>query len=283
MHNVQSIRFKPAVSLLAGYTGIALLLVLWRSARGDFSWIAVGGYALLLAAIVLTARAERGWRLFVRDWLPLLALPVLYALIPATAVTSVMFDAGIQAADRAVFGTDVARTLAGAVPSRAVSEILHGAYLSYYVIIYLPPVLMYASRDERAFDRTVLSFTGAMVVCFLVFCVFPVEGPRYAWPPPPGVPEGPVRSSVLAILSGGSSRGTAFPSSHQAIALVMTLSSMQWNRRLGWPLLVATTLLGVGAVYGGFHYGVDMLAGAAVGGLCWWLGLRGGAVISGRG
>jgi membrane-associated phospholipid phosphatase len=34
---------------------------------------------------------------------------------------------------------------------------------------------------------------------------------------------------------------------------------------VGAILAVTSVLVGLGAVYGGFHYGVDMLAGAVVG------------------
>jgi membrane-associated phospholipid phosphatase len=135
--------------------------------------------------------------------------------------------------------------------------------------------VMYARRDMEAFQRTAMAFTIAMTACLVMFCVFPVEGPRYVWPAPPGVPDGPARRLVMDLLAAGSSRGTAFPSSHQAIALVMSLSSMQWDRRLGWPVLVASLLLGVGAVYGGFHYATDMIAGVGIAVAAWMAVRRG--------
>jgi len=41
--------------------------------------------------------------------------------------------------------------------------------------------------------------------------------------------------------------------------------AIRYQRRLGAPLAVTSLLLMAGAVYGGFHYAVDMLAGAALG------------------
>jgi membrane-associated phospholipid phosphatase len=257
------------------------VLALWAAARGGVSaaWggprVAVAVYAALMVCVVWTARSKGKIAEVVGDWLPLLALPVLYGAIPGTAVGVGPFDATVQQWDRMVFGTDAARTFAGAAPWRPLSELLHAAYLSYYAIIYGPPLLIYLRGDREAFRRMVGAFTIAMVACFVVFCLAPVEGPRYAWPAPAGVPDGMFRRMVNAILEGGSSRGTAFPSSHQAIALVMGLSSLAWDRRLGLLILTVSVLLGLGAVYGGFHYAVDMVAGGICGGAAWLRATKG--------
>lgn len=260
-----------ALKVLGGYLVFAIVLAIWSVARGSQSvaWggprVALAAYVILLACAVWSARSEKALAGVLGDWLPLLALPLLYGGIPGTAIGVGPFDSVVQGWDRMIFRTDAARTFAGAMPWMPVSEVLHAAYLSYYAIIYGPPLIMYWRGDREAFARTVHTFTIAMVVCFVVFCFAPVEGPRYAWPPPPGVPEGFFRRVVLAILEGASSRGTAFPSSHLAIALAIGLSSLSWSRRLGLLVTVVSVLLGLGAVYGGFHYAVDMLAGAVVG------------------
>jgi membrane-associated phospholipid phosphatase len=259
-----------ALNVLGAYLVFGGVLALWSAARGGAStaWggprVAVAVYVALLVCVLWTARSKGKFAEVFGAWLPLLALPLLYGAIPGTAVGVGPFDATVQQWDRMFFGTDAARTFAGAAPWRPLSEVLHAAYLSYYAIIYGPPLLIYLRGDREAFARMVRAFTIAMVACFVVFCLAPVEGPRYAWPAPDGVPDGMFRRMVNSVLEGGSSRGTAFPSSHQAIALVIGLSSLAWNRRLGLLLLTVSVLLGLGAVYGGFHYAVDMVAGGAV-------------------
>ena len=117
----------------------------------------------------------------------------------------------------------------------------------------------------------VFSLTVTVVIAFAAFSLFPVQGPRFAWGAPPGVPAGPIRSLTLLVLEHGSARGTAFPSSHVAIALAQSFSALRWRRSLGWWVLGTTGLLAVGAVYGGFHYAADILAGTAVGIGAWAL------------
>jgi membrane-associated phospholipid phosphatase len=77
---------------------------------------------------------------------------------------------------------------------------------------------------------------------------------------------------TLGLLERGSSRGTAFPSLHVAITVTQSLFALAWYRSLGVVLSFATVLLAVGAVYGGYHYVVDVLAGAL-------LGLTAGSVL----
>jgi membrane-associated phospholipid phosphatase len=266
---------NSSLKVLGAYAGLGLLLAGGRLVRGDGSLLTMAAYAVIVMAVALSGRARRREVVMLRDWLPLLSLPVLYAVIPTTALGVGPFDPAIQGFDRAIFGGDVAHSFAGAIPSHMLSELLHGAYLSYYLIIYVPPFLMYA-RDGATveFRRTVLTFTLAMTACFVVFWIFPVVGPRYLWSAPPGVPDGMFRRLAVALLQGGSAKGTAFPSSHMAIALSMSLSSLAWSRRAGALLLVLTVLLGLGAVYGGFHYATDMAAGALVGGCSWWVAGR---------
>jgi membrane-associated phospholipid phosphatase len=67
------------------------------------------------------------------------------------------------------------------------------------------------------------------------------------------------------VLVGGESIGTAFPSSHVAAALTIWLAAWRVDRRI---FIVQTFLvpgLILGTMYGGFHYGVDVIPGIAIG------------------
>ncbi len=210
------------------------------------------------------------------SWAPLLLVLPLYAELPLLmdgmrgAVR--YHDPAIALIERAMFGTQPAFTWAGAWPWPALSEILHACYFSYYPLIFVPPAILYlglagprdAPARSAAFDETVLALVISFLACFVVFVVMPVQGPRYLGAPA-GVPDGPVRRLVLAVLQGASSRGAAFPSSHVAVAVTQALMALRHQPRVGRVILPLTVGLAAGAVYGGFHYGVDVLTGAAVG------------------
>jgi membrane-associated phospholipid phosphatase len=218
------------------------------------------------SADVEESPASHPLRRVLADWLPLLVVPFLYGELPYLMGGGVLYhDALVQRWEAALFGGQPARTLASSMPSVALSEILHLGYVLYYPIVYVPPLLLYLPECRPGFSRMVLAVMLTYAVCFVIFVLFPVEGPRYAWGPPPGVPSGPIRSLTLAILERGSSRGTAFPSSHAAVAVAQSVVALRYQRRVGMVVSLTTVLLIVGAVYGGFHYAIDMLVGAVLG------------------
>jgi membrane-associated phospholipid phosphatase len=75
-----------------------------------------------------------------------------------------------------------------------------------------------------------------------------------------------VPPAVLAqdLLNSASSRGTAFPSSHVAAALVAAFCAARAQRLLGLIFVPLAILMSLGTVYGQFHYALDALAGAAL-------------------
>ena len=205
----------------------------------------------------------------VRDWAPLVAVPVLYAELPELifGAGSDFHDQLVQGWEAAVFGASPAHVAAGRWPSTALSELLHLGYLSYYALIYVPPLWLYLRNEQREFRITITALTIAFTGCFAFFVFFPVAGPRYLWSGPHGISDGPVRRLALTVLAAGSSKGAAFPSSHVAVATVQSVMMLRYHRAAGVLISSASLLLALGAVYGGFHYAVDVLAGAVAGGL----------------
>lgn len=264
------------LKVFGGYVALVACINLWRLTSGTGSIVLLIAQIAVLGATVASLRSTtRFWRVM-GDWLPLIVLPMLYWELPWATFGGGgrLFDAVIQQWDAALFGTEPARTWAGALPSRPLSEVLHLAYVLYYAIIYVPPAILYASETRRGYYETVFALTVTVVISFAAFSVFPVEGPRFAWGAPPGIPSGPIRALTLLVLEHGSARGTAFPSSHVAIALAQTLSSLRWRRSFGIGVAITTGLLATGAVYGGFHYATDILAGTVVGAATWWVAWR---------
>ena len=61
--------------------------------------------------------------------------------------------------------------------------------------------------------------------------------------------------------------GSAFPSSHVAASVAAAYCALRFQRTIGYVVAALTVGLAIGAVYGGLHYGTDILAGSFVGGL----------------
>ncbi len=258
---------RPAARAATVVTLAYLLVTLplfWRAGWTMKHAVLVLGHVAAVACLWWSITPRRAVSP-VTDWLPLLLVPFLYAELPFLMGDAVYRDALVQAWESSLFGTQPTRTLAGTAPSAAVSELLHLGYLLYYPIVYVPPLAVYLAGRMEEYGRTLLGVMLTYVLCYLVFIIFPVEGPRYTWGAPAGIPGGPIRSLTLAILERGSSRGTAFPSSHAAVAVAQAILALRYQRRMGVVVAVSSVLLMLGAVYGGFHYAVDVLAGAALG------------------
>lgn len=237
-------------------------------------------HVIVIAALyVAWRRPASGWRGAAGDWMPLALLPALYAELPLLMLPGadgvVAFrDPTVLGWELALFGGEPARSLATALPAGWLSELLHFGYLSYYALVFVPPFLLYVQGRRDAFALSAAAVMGTFAVCFLVFALWPVEGPRYRYPAPAGIADGPVRSAVLFILERGSSRGAAFPSSHAAAAVAQSLVLLRVAPSLGAGVAGLTLLLLVGAVYGGFHYAIDMAAGTVVGAAVAGIALR---------
>jgi membrane-associated phospholipid phosphatase len=226
--------------------------------------------ALTFGAVVLASRRRSLQPL--RDWLPLLLGPFLYIELRwlIAGVGRPHADVLVQGWEHALFPGNPAATWASALPVRWLSEALHFAYASYYLLVYVPPALLYFRGRRDAYAATLLALAVVYGVCFLTYVVFPVDGPRFLGGPA-AAPDGPIRSFVVHLLQTGSSRGTACPSSHVAASVVATLAALRYQRRVGIVVALLTVGLAVGAVYGGYHYLVDVLVGAIVGMAAWLL------------
>jgi membrane-associated phospholipid phosphatase len=238
-------------------------------------------HAVLLAVIAWagTAKSRNAQRVF--DLLPpVIVIGLAYGEVASlvAALSTTFRDTTVQQWDAALFGMRPAHELASRFPYVALSELLHAGYLSYYLVLSVPPLLLYARGRRAAFDQTILTLVVTWVVGCALFVAFPVAGPRFLWGSPPGVPDGPFRRLSMSILAAGSVRGTAFPSLHMAASLSQTVMAWRWQPT--WLCLLVTAsclLIGVGAVYAGYHYAIDMMAGAVLGVLT-----TAGVIVSGR-
>jgi membrane-associated phospholipid phosphatase len=266
--------------MLAAYLAATLLpaMLAARSGAGGPLLVLVAHGATLTLLMLLLRRVDGGVSP-VRRWTimlaPLIAIPLLYAELPTlmAGLRDGYLDAIVQPWEYAMFGGDTpARTLApaihrtmGAGAGTALSELLFASYLSYYLIIYVPPILLLLRKQYEIYNLTLAGMMAAFLVCYLAFVVFPVEGPRYIWPAPDGDMHGPIRALTLRVVEAGSSRGAEFPSSHVAVAVAQSVMAWRWQPGIGRVMAVATVLLSVAVIFAGFHYAVDVLAGAVVG------------------
>jgi len=277
--------------LFAAYLAVSALALLfpWRPAIWPVLLVLHAASIVLLLKPARLAPLEQRFPRTVRiiaDWYLLLLIPALYtelATLNLAVFNGHYFDSIIQGWEQAIFGGQPSRDLWRALPYLPLSEYLHFSYLSYYLIIYGPPLYLYLRGRREDQRRLTFNLMLAFFAHYVFFIYFPVQGPRYLFPAPAGeVSTGFFYGLAHRLLETGSSRGAAFPSSHVGVSFAQTAFAFLAVPRLAIVLVVLSTSLAVGAVYGGFHYGTDALCGLAYGLLLFvlaphaarWLGRR---------
>ena len=239
------------------------------------------GIALLLGlgpapnvARWLADRWPRAMRV-IADWYTLVLVPALYtelAVLNVAVHNGHYFDDVILRWEQQIFGGQPSRELAAAMPWLPLSEFLHFSYIAYYLIIYGPFLLLYLRGRREDHPRAAFTIMLTFIAHYLFFVYFPVQGPRYLFPAPTGeIENGVMYQLAHRILEAGSSRGAAFPSSHVGVAFAQTALAFVLLKRWAPALFVLSTGLAVGAVYGGFHYATDAVAGFAFAMLLFYL------------
>jgi membrane-associated phospholipid phosphatase len=175
-------------------------------------------------------------------------------------------DALVQRWEVALFGGQPSYDLIRRWPSVFWSGLLHVAYVSYYPTIVLPAPILALRGDLEGARRVISGTIIGYLLCYVVFALFPVAGPNWAFPHPTG----PVRDVwsarlVYSLLEGGSSVGTAFPSSHVAATLATVIGAWRVWPAMGKVTLVPLIGLTVAVVYCQMHYAMDALVGLGFG------------------
>ena len=238
-------------------------------------------HAIALGVIVVLALlADRGlWLRFAHDWYPIF---VFIAAFEEIARLSLIFvpqwqDAALLRIEASIFAMPPTVWL-NHWHGLFTTEVLEFGYFTFYWIIPVvggalhpsirrAPTCHAADDPEQPFrlwmDATVLGYT----FCYAAYLLFPTEGPAHTLAPQASgmVSAGPFHWLVLLIQRHGGVHGNAFPSGHIMASVVALLAASKWKPRLGLWLSVPVILMCVGAVYDGYHYVSDIVAGAVVG------------------
>ena len=274
--SINSPRLRPVEWLLVSYLAVVTVYAEARAGANPGCWWLVLSHALAVLLVWLVTRPGLGpVGRTIREIYPLVLLLALYSELDVLNASGIhVHDAVIERWELALFGFEPSRDWWQGAPSRFWSTVLHGAYLSYYLILSVPAVWLVVRGRHTAVRRFVMSVMLAFIACYLFFLFYPVAGPYYTYPRPTGAfVDNITARMVYATLARGSSYGAAFPSSHVAAALAATIAAWAASRRLGAMLAVATALLTVSVVYCQMHYAVDALAGLAVGALAAVIGM----------
>ncbi len=264
--------------VVLAYTAWVGLLVLLRRPP---AWpLLVLAHAAVLVAVPALARAARlarrgsPWKLAHR-WYPVALLLALYPEAGALRHLLVPHDLDPLVArwDGLLFPGRWWLELPPLL-SPLLRETVHAAYLSYYLLLFLPALLAERRRPALVAEQVGV-LTLAMLSHFAASFLFPVSGPL-AWRPRLVPSRGLFTTAVEHAYRAFDRGGLAFPSTHAAAAVVAATYGTRLYPRARWLYLAWVLAIAASTVLGAFHYPVDSLAGLATGGLFavvgrrWW-------------
>ncbi|MFO7652344.1 MAG: phosphatase PAP2 family protein [Candidatus Krumholzibacteriia bacterium] len=243
------------------------------------------GIALLVWFLPPLLRQRRGvWpRLAGEIYLPFL-FPVFYGEMEYLGLIFFPFENSLDPAliriEAALFGGQPSLDWSRAWPWPWFHELMEFAYFSYYLASFTAVYLILRARGVPdgyrwvALRSLIRDLAAVMLICYTLYTLFPVWGPKYFQTGPIAVTGGPFTAIMRHIHETGAILGAAFPSSHVAATLVPWYHVWKWFPRHRWWFTLLFLLLSASTVYCRYHYVVDVLGGAALGGIIVYLGER---------
>jgi membrane-associated phospholipid phosphatase len=260
---------QPADLIFLAYvllSGLLILMFGWRLSPGLWIGLTLSHLAILAIGVWWSGRVARHPSVagFFRDTYPLLFIAFLYWELRYLALlfSSGYYDSLILRWEEAVFGEQLAMTLSQRLPYLWLSETMHFFYASYWYLLLASLVALYLRRRFGGFRQLVFAELIVYFGCYIIFTFLPVAGPHYQFPLIGGhLSDGIFYRFVHWVLEDGGSKGAAFPSSHVAVAVTITLVTWRYDRVVCLVTLPFVVGLTISTVYGRFHYGIDAASG----------------------
>jgi membrane-associated phospholipid phosphatase len=145
---------------------------------------------------------------------------------------------------------------------------LEFCYLLVYAVGPFTVAVLYVEHRRNRVNRVLFLYLLGTLVAYALFPYFPSQPPRtlFAGSDLPNVTTA-LRRFNLWIVNGYGIHSSVFPSAHVSSAFSAGWALLLYlpeRKRYGVGMLIYAASVAVGAVYGRYHYGVDVLAGFGV-------------------
>jgi membrane-associated phospholipid phosphatase len=146
------------------------------------------------------------------------------------------------------------------------NELMFAAYFSFYLIMVLTPWIPWLNGDEKEGEREASILAGFMCIVYIFYVFFRVVGPKHWLPDLVGQGYGGVPGGLFTFVEGrfldaAVTTGAAFPSSHVAVTLMMTIFVAKTKPKLLPLYIVDLALIMVATVYLHAHWAADVAGG----------------------
>ncbi len=231
-------------------------------------------FTLMIFALVYFRQRQTPVLSFLSHWYPLGLSGFFFEEIHSIVhiIHRGWFDAPLIQFDYAMFGAHPTVWFEQHI-SYWLTEVMNFFYFTYWPLIPALALLLWL-RNQKQFAEFVFALCLSYIFCYLVFIFFPVEGPYHTLRALQTVPETPgwmFTYLVEFVEKHGRIHGGAFPSAHVTGSFVATIAAYRYSRKLGHAVLMLALGVCVSAVYGRYHYAIDIWGGMAVAALGYWI------------
>ena len=249
-------------------------------------------FVVLLFAAVIVGRT----RLFLRDWIPFIALLLAYEMLRGFADTT-----GFRVNIANI--VNVERSIFGFIPSVELQKhFFNPASIRWYdfaatIIDFLhfplPLILAFYLwiKDRQQYWKFIVALLTLSFAAFITFLIFPAAPPWYAAQKAGLIQVYKIIDYVVRSVGWGwhlsqiyyqinPNPVAAIPSLHSAYPWLVYLALRQFNKKLSWFFLPYPFLVWLSVVYLGEHYVIDVLAGIVYSSGAFLLVYRGHTVLN---
>jgi len=257
------------VYLLTGYFLIAsiFILLIGKTRKANKVKYTICFNTLVLFALILlySLKTKNEILLVVASWAPLFLIFYFYktAGLLSRSFYNDTFDKLIIDFEKKIFGNyNPCIWLSNKLNFYWLSEYLHLCYFSYFLLLYGTPFYFYFKHDYNLFYQLEFAELLVLLQSFLIHSMIPVLSPRTIFEKiPSSLRTGSIYRLVHYAVENGSADGTAFPSTHVGIGMLVILTSLYFHTSFFFLLLPFALGLVLSTIYGRFHYVTDLMGG----------------------
>jgi len=272
--------FNPADLLTLAYlTYASALTVIFHQHTPGWKAVLLVNGGLIAMVTGLAHCRERGPRLpsFLSHWYPVALFGIFFEEIGylVHAIFPTWFDDALIKADYWLFGAHPTVWIEQ-FSGYWLNEYMQLVYTTYLVLTLGFGAYLWWRGRRASFEIFIASTCIAYYLSYVIFTLFPIEGPYHtlAHLQQVELSGGPFTALINLIEKHGRVHGGAFPSTHVAGSVVVLVSAYRFARRVGYALIPLVVSICVSTVYGRYHYAADVFAGAAMGLVGCWLGAK---------
>ncbi|MEA2031012.1 MAG: phosphatase PAP2 family protein [candidate division Zixibacteria bacterium] len=260
--------------LIAGYSLFMVLLILLIGRPLVEYWDEILFYVSMMVIVAIIIRYldenRSGLFRFIRLLYPILLFTFFYRTTGGvmSLIFNQYFDWQLCTFEKTLFGINPTLFIDTNFLTPWLTEPFSLCYFCYYLMIPVFFFIIYFRRDYLVVKSAMSAVSLMFFLSYLLFFLYPIEGPRWYFANfyQNSVEGSLFRPLVEMIIDKGAVHGGCMPSSHFGVAFVLLMYTFRYYRGwVAWATIALVVGIGIGAVWGRFHYVSDIIVGGILG------------------